>query len=81
MRENTLGDNHLLVAISLNKLATLAVLKGNPIHAESLLKMSLNIAREVSGPRHVNSSTVLETLADLYQDESLKCACQAFVSE
>ena len=70
VREEGLGSCNLLVAVSLNKLATLAVQLDEPGRAEALLKRSLTIAQKVSGPDHANSAAVMSNLAELYQQAS-----------
>lgn len=70
VREDGLGSCNLLVAVSLNKLATLAVQLDEPGRAEALLKRSLTIAQKVSGPDHANSAAVMSNLAELYQQAS-----------
>ena len=70
LRENVLGEKHMLVAVSLNRLASLAIRQQRPTVAESLRKRSLDMTREVSGPRHVNTATMLSNLADFYQSEA-----------
>ena len=70
VREEGLGSCNLLVAVSLNKLATLAVQLDEPGKAEALLKRSLTIAQKVSGPDHANSAAVMSNLAELYQQAS-----------
>jgi CHAT domain-containing protein/F0F1-type ATP synthase beta subunit len=67
IREKVLGEEHSLVATSLNNLALLYQAQGNYSQAEPLYQRSLAIYEKVLGKEHSLVATSLNNLALLYQ--------------
>ncbi len=65
--EKVLGQEHALVAISLNNLAELYRVQGNYAKAEPLFLRSLAILEKVLGQKHPDVATSLNNLAELYR--------------
>ena len=62
--EDTFGDEHPNVAISLNNLAYLYDCQGNYIKSEPLYKRALAILEKVLGPDHFRVGFVLSNMAE-----------------
>jgi len=69
IRETALGENHPLVAQSLNNLALLYQTQGNYVAAEPLYQRSLNIRETALGENHPDVAQSLNNLAALYQTQ------------
>ena len=69
IREKVLGQEHPLVAESLNNLAGLYKKQGNYQKAESLYQRSLAINEKVLGPEHPDVAQSLNNLALLYREQ------------
>ena len=67
--EETFGDNHPKVALSLNNLAILHRTQNKYTEAESLYRRSLEIFEEAFGPEHPYVAIGLDNLAMLYSDQ------------
>ncbi len=67
--QNTLGKNHLEVAISFNNLGELHRTTGDFLQAESLFIKSLNILREILGENDPTTANALSNLGTLYQEQ------------
>jgi CHAT domain-containing protein/tetratricopeptide (TPR) repeat protein len=67
IREQALGENHPLVAQSLNSLAELYRAQGNYAQAEPLFQRSLVIVEQSLGANHPDVAASLNNLAALYQ--------------
>lgn len=66
IREQALGTEHLDVAQSLNRLATIYYTKGDSVKAEPLYQHALTIKEKSLGPEHPDVATSLNNLAMLY---------------
>ena len=67
--EDTFGPDHPKVAISLNNLAELYVIKGSYAEIEPLYKRSLKINEEALGEDHPDVAISLNNLAELYYNQ------------
>lgn len=67
IRRQLLGEDHPLVAESLNNLGQLHAALGDYAGAESYLKQALLIDERVFGPSHPNVATGLNNLAEVYR--------------
>lgn len=67
--ENTFGPDHPKVAISLNNLAELYVIKGSYAEIEPLYKRALEINEKALGHDHPDVAISLNNLAELYYNQ------------
>lgn len=65
--EDTLGPNHLEVALTLDSLGRAYIHQGRYREAEVLLSRALNIAKASVGPEHIETATIENDLAVVLQ--------------
>lgn len=66
LRRKALGASHPDVATSLNRLATLYIMRGDPALAEPFLREALTIREEAQGPEHPETANAVNNLAFIY---------------
>ncbi|PLY14569.1 MAG: kinesin [Sedimenticola sp.] len=69
IRENVLGKMDPMVAVSLNKIASLKIIRGQIPGVEELLTRSLNIMQTASGHEHPNTAWAMHKLADFLRTQ------------
>ena len=77
IREKVLGPHHPLVAISLDKLATLYEVQGQHEKAEQLYTRALGIFEKASSPNLPFMASVLKKLAEIYRRSDREKEAQA----
>jgi tetratricopeptide (TPR) repeat protein len=77
IREMVFGPHHPLVAISLDKLATLYEVQGQHEKAEPLFTRALEIFEKASSPNLPFMASVLMKLAEIYRRTGREAQAQA----